>query len=326
MAVKFQDYYDTLGVDRNASENDVKKAYRRLARKYHPDVNKDKDAEEKFKKISEAHEVLKDPEKRKLYDQLGPDWEKGQDFRPPPGWQNVHFEFGTEPGAEAFNFGSGFSDFFEMLFGGRRAGGGGAGGRQASWVMRGQDHEAEINVSLEDAYHGATRTLTLQGHEVDTQGQVRPTVQNLQVRIPAGVTDGTRIRLTGKGGAGMGGGPGGDLYLKVHLEPHRLFRVDGHDLQVEVPVTPWEAALGATVEIPIMDGSVNLKIPAGTQSGQKLRLRGKGLPKRKDRRGDLFAVVKIVVPKSQTAREKELFEELAKVSSFNPRKDYTKDT
>jgi curved DNA-binding protein len=319
MAVKFQDYYDTLGVGRNASEDDIKKAYRKLARKYHPDVNKDKEAEERFKQVNEAHEVLKDPEKRKLYDQLGPNWQAGQDFRPPPGWENVNFEFGTEPGAEPFGFGSGFSDFFEMLFGGRRAAMGGAGGRQTSWVMSGQDHEAEISVSLEDAYHGATKTLTLQGHEVDTQGQVRPTVQNLQVRIPVGVTDGTRIRLTGKGGPGMGGGPAGDLYLKVHLEPHRRFRVDGHHLQLEVPVTPWEAALGATVEIQVMDGSVNLKIPPGTQSGQKLRLKGKGLPKKGNDRGDLFAAVKIVVPKSQTDREKKLFEELAKVSKFNPR-------
>ena len=319
MAVKFQDYYDTLGVDRNASEDEIKKAYRKLARKFHPDVNKDKDAEERFKQVNEAHEVLKDQEKRKLYDQLGPEWQAGQDFRPPPGWENVHFEFGTEPGAEAFGFGGGFSDFFEMLFGGRRAEGGGAAGRQTSWVMRGQDHEAEINVSLEEAYNGTMKTLTLQGHEVDTQGQVRPTVQNLQVRIPAGVTDGTRIRLAGKGAPGMGGGPAGDLYLKVHLEPHRRFRVDGHDLQLEVPVTPWEAALGATVEIQTMGGSVNLKIPRGTQSGQKMRLRGKGLPKKGDKRGDLFAVVKIVVPKSQTDREKELFEELAKVSKFNPR-------
>jgi curved DNA-binding protein len=321
MAVKFQDYYETLGVNRNASDDEIKRAYRKLARKYHPDVNKEKDAEEKFKQVNEAHEVLKDPEKRKLYDQLGADWEAGQDFKPPPGWENVHFEFQTGPGGDAFGFGGGFSDFFETLFGGRMAGRGGASARQAAWVMRGQDHEAEIQVSLEEAYHGATRTLTLQGHEVDDQGQVRPVVQNLQVKIPAGVADGTRIRLTGKGGAGMGGGPAGDLYLKVHIEPHPRFRVDGHDLLVEVPVTPWEAALGTMVEIPIMGGSVNLKIPPGTQSGQKLRLRGKGLPRKGHDRGDLFAAVKIVIPKSQTPQEKELFEELARVSSFNPRKD-----
>ncbi|MGD8372803.1 MAG: DnaJ C-terminal domain-containing protein [Syntrophobacterales bacterium] len=320
MAVKFQDYYETLGVGRNASEAEIKRAYRKLARKYHPDVNKDKEAEDKFKQINEAHEVLKDPKKRKLYDQLGPDWQAGQDFKPPPGWEDVHFDFQTGPGAEAFDFGGGFSDFFEMLFGGRMAGGGGASARQASWVMRGQDQEAGIEVSLEDAYHGATRTITLQGHEIDSQGQVRPTAQNLQVKIPPGVTDGTRIRLSGKGGAGMGGGPAGDLYLRVHIMPHARFRVEGHDLLVEVPVTPWEAALGATVEVPVMDGTVNLKIPAGSQSGQRLRLRGKGLPKKGSERGDLFARLKIAVPKDLNEREKELFAEMAEISKFNPRK------
>jgi curved DNA-binding protein len=320
MAVKFQDYYETLGVGRNASEAEIKRAYRKLARKYHPDVNKDKEAEDKFKQINEAHEVLKDPKKRKLYDQLGPDWQAGQDFKPPPGWEDVHFDFQTGPGAEAFDFGGGFSDFFEMLFGGRMAGGGGASARQASWVMRGQDQEAGIEVSLEDAYHGATRTITLQGHEIDSQGQVRPTAQNLQVKIPPGVTDGTRIRLSGKGGAGMGGGPAGDLYLRVHIMPHARFRVEGHDLLVEVPVTPWEAALGATVEVPVMDGTVNLKIPAGSQSGQRLRLRGKGLPKKGSERGDLFARLKIAVPKDLNEREKELFSEMAEISKFNPRK------
>jgi curved DNA-binding protein len=320
MAVKFQDYYETLGVGRNASEAEIKRAYRKLARKYHPDVNKDKEAEDKFKQINEAHEVLKDPKKRKLYDQLGPDWQAGQDFKPPPGWEDVHFDFQTGPGAEAFDSGGGFSDFFEMLFGGRMAGGGGASARQASWVMRGQDQEAGIEVSLEDAYHGATRTITLQGHEIDSQGQVRPTAQNLQVKIPPGVTDGTRIRLSGKGGAGMGGGPAGDLYLRVHIMPHARFRVEGHDLLVEVPVTPWEAALGATVEVPVMDGTVNLKIPAGSQSGQRLRLRGKGLPKKGSERGDLFARLKIAVPKDLNEREKELFAEMAEISKFNPRK------
>lgn len=319
MSVKFQDYYEILGVGRDASENEIKKAYRKLARKYHPDVNKDKGAEEKFKQINEAHEVLKDPEKRKLYDQLGPDWQAGQDFKPPPGWENVHFEFGSGPQAEAFHFGGGFSDFFEALFGGSMGGGGAARARQASWVMRGQDHEAQIEISLEDAYGGATRTITLKGHEVDPQGQVHPTVQNIQVKIPPGVTDGTRIRLAGKGGEGMGGGPRGDLYLKVHMEPHPRFTIDGHNLQVEVPVAPWEAALGATVQVVTMDGTVNLKIPPGAQSGQKLRLRGKGFPKKGGERGDLIARLKIVVPKDLTAKEKELFAEMAKVSSFNPR-------
>jgi curved DNA-binding protein len=320
MSVKFQDYYKILGVGRDASEDEIKRAYRKLARKYHPDVNKDKGAEEKFKQINEAHEVLKDPEKRKLYDQLGPDWQSGQDFKPPPGWENTHFEFRTGPGAETFDFGGGFSDFFETLFGSRMAGGGRASGRQGSWVMRGQDHEAEIEIDLESAYRGATRTLTLQGHEIDPQGQVRPTVQNIQVKIPSGVIDGTRIRLTGKGGEGMGGGPPGDLYLKVRIEPHPRFSLDGHNLQAEVPITPWEAALGGTVQVATMDGTVNLKIPPNSQSGQKLRLRGKGFPKKTGERGDLIARLKIVIPKKLTAREKELFAEMAKDSSFNPRK------
>ena len=320
MAVKFQDYYETLSVGRNASGDEIKKAYRKLARKYHPDVNQKNGAEEKFKQVNEAHEVLKDPEKRKLYDQLGPDWQAGQDFRPPPGWENVHFEFGTGAQAEAFNFGGGFSDFFETLFGGRMGGGGAARAGQGSWVMHGQNHEAEIAISLEDGYHGATRTITLQGQEIDDQGQLQPTLQNLQVKIPSGVTDGTRIRLNGKGGEGMGGGPPGDLYLRVKLEPHPRFRVDGHDLQIDVPLAPWEAALGATVAVDTLDGTVNLKIPPGSQSGQKLRLRGKGLSRNGDGRGDLFAQVKIVVPKELDPKEKELFSEMAKVSSFEPRK------
>jgi curved DNA-binding protein len=186
--------------------------------------------------------------------------------------------------------------------------------------MRGQDHEAEIEIDLESAYHGTTRTLTLQGHEIDQQGQVRPTVQNIQVKIPPGVTDGSRIRLSGKGGEGMGGGPPGDLYLKVHIEPHPRFSMDGHNLQVEVPIAPWEAALGGTVQVATMDGKVKLKIPSGSQSGQKLRLRGKGFPKKGGARGDLIARLKIVVPKDLTAREKELFAEMAEVSSFKPRK------
>jgi curved DNA-binding protein len=321
MAVKFQDYYETLGVGRNASEDEIKKAYRKLARKYHPDVNKDKEAEEKFKQVNEAHEVLKDPEKRKLYDQLGPDWQAGQDFKPPPGWENVHFEFSNDAQAEAFNFGGGFSDFFETLFGGRMAGGSRTTGRHTTWLMRGQDHEAEVAISLEDGYHGATRTITLQGHEIDGQGQLRPTVQNLQVKIPPGVTDGTRIRLNGKGGEGMGGGPSGDLYLRVKLEPHPRFQVDGHDLQIDVPLAPWEAALGATVEVDTLDGTVNLKIPPGSQSGQKLRLRGKGLPRNGDRQGDLHARVKIVVPKELDTKEKELYAKMAEVSNFNPRQE-----
>lgn len=324
MAVTFQDYYQTLGVSRDATPEAIKRAYRKLARKYHPDVNKSKDAEEKFKQVNEAHEVLKDAEKRKLYDQLGANWKAGQEFRPPPGWENVHFEFRGTPGAGDFDFGGGFSDFFETLFGGRRGTRRSAGAtgnvRQAAWSMPGQDHEAEIAIQLEDSYYGAAKTITLQGQEVDEQGRLRPVSRTYEVRIPAGVTDGNRIRLAGKGGAGIGGGPPGDLYLKVHIDPHPRFRLDGHDLEVEVPVTSWEAALGATVEVPVVEGVANLKIPPGIQSGQKLRLRGKGLPLRDGGRGDLLALVKIVVPKTLSDRERDLFNEMARVSSFNPRK------
>jgi curved DNA-binding protein len=319
MTVKFQDYYQTLGVSRDAKQDEVKKAYRKLARKYHPDVNKDRDAEERFKELSEAYEVLKDPEKRKLYDQLGADWKAGQDFRPPPGWDNVHFEFRGSPGEETFGFGSGFSDFFEMLFGGRM-GGGAPRDRQASWVMRGQDQVADITISLADAYYGSTKNVTLQAHEVDEKGGIRPVKHTYEVRIPAGITDGGRIRLSGQGGKGIGGGPPGDLYLKVRLTPHPRFRIDGHDLHLKVPVTPWEAALGATVEVKLIDGTVNLKIPPGSQSGQKMRLPGKGLPQAGGGRGDLFTEVRITVPKELSEKEKELFIEMSKVSGFNPRK------
>ncbi|MFP3870130.1 MAG: DnaJ C-terminal domain-containing protein [Syntrophobacteria bacterium] len=315
MAVKFQDYYKILGVDRNASQEEISKAYRKLARKYHPDVNKEKGAEDKFKQINEAYEVLKDPEKRQRYDQLGADWQAGQDFRPPPGWEDVHFEFRTAPG-EGFGFG-GFSDFFETLFGGQR-GRRATAGRQ-TWSMRGQDQEAEITIPLEDAYHGAIRSVSLQTQETDPEGFLRPTVQTYQVRIPAGVTEGSRIRLPGKGGCGLGGGPPGDLHLRVHIEPHPRFRLDGHNLEVDVPLSPWEAALGTTVQVPLVDGTASLKIPAGSQSGQRLRLRGKGLPKREGGAGDLLARLKIVVPKKLSSKEKELFTKLAQTSQFNPR-------
>jgi curved DNA-binding protein len=320
MAVKYEDYYKILGVDRGATHDEIKRAYRKLARRYHPDINKDKSAEDKFKQINEAHEVLGDPEKRKPYDQLGSNWKAGQDFRPPPGWERVHYEFrGTPPGGSASNLGD-FSEFFENIFAGR-----GPGRRTSSggpsWSMRGQDHEATVNIRLEDAYHGANRAISLNLNEVDGQGNVRPSVQKINVRIPPGVTDGMRLRLEGKGGPGMGGGVRGDLFIRVRFEPHPSFRPSGQDLETDIQVTPWEAALGAQVEIPTMNGTVTLKVPAGTQSGQKLRLRGKGLPKREEtEHGDLYATVKIAVPKELSPKEKDLFTELAKVSNFSPRK------
>jgi curved DNA-binding protein len=336
MAVKFQDYYEILGVPRSASQEEIHASYRKLARKYHPDINKSKDAEEKFKRVGEAYEVLKDPEKRKKYDALGENWKMGQDFTPPPGWEF----FSTRPGgrgrsSRGFNyevfgdFGdspfSGFSDFFDMLFGGgasefrqqggRRPAGGGFGGSAA---FRGQDQEAEISISVEDAYRGAKKSLTIESIVPGGSAHQRES-KTLEVTIPAGTTDGQRLRLRGQGTRGAGGGEAGDLYLRVHIEPHPLFRVSGNDLEIDVPVSPWEAALGARIEVPIVDGRAALKLPAGARSGQRLRLRGKGLPKRGGGQGDLYAVIRIDVPPRLSSREKELFEELARSSSFQPR-------
>jgi curved DNA-binding protein len=319
MDVKYQDYYETLGIKRNATPDEIKRAYRKMARKYHPDVNKDKDAEKKFKQISEAHEVLKDPEKRKLYDELGANWKDGQNFKPPPGWENFQRGHQQERTSQSFHFGEDYSDFFEAIFGSRMKGGEASGGQGASWKIRGQDHEATIEITLEDAFFGATKKMSLQSLAVDPQGQIRPTVKTYEVRIPAGIADGSRIRLAGKGGEGIGGGPPGDLYLKVHLLPHKRFQIDGYDLIYELPVTPWEAALGADIPVRLLDGDISLKINPRTQSGKKMRLKGKGLLKKGSGRGDLFVQIKIVIPKTLSEREKELFAELAKISGYNPR-------
>lgn len=334
MAVKFQDYYQTLGVSRNASQDEIHNAYRKLARKFHPDINKDAGAEEKFKQIGEAYEVLKDPEKRKRYDMLGSNWKAGQDFTPPPGWENVHFDFQTGGGgASGFRFRNGglggFSDFFKTFFGGM---GGGmdfdmgdfetaAGGSRAGpGTMRGQDHEAEITISLEDAYRGARRAITLQVAEPDGAGGLRHSARNYEVKIPPGIKDGGRIRLAGQGAKGMGGAPAGDLYLRVRIAPHPTFRVRGHDLEMDLKIAPWEAALGAKADVPTLDGPVTMTIPPGVQSGQRMRLKEKGLPKKGDARGDLYAVIQVAIPKDLSDKERELFEQLRDTSSFTPRK------
>ncbi len=325
MGVKFQDYYGILGVPRGASEQDIKKAYRRLAQKYHPDVNKDPAAETRFKQINEAYEVLGDADKRKKYDTLGSNWRAGQDFTPPPGWEGVHFDFRGAPGAgreSAFEGFGGFSDFFEEVFGtgfGRAARGRG-GARDAGWAERGQDHEAAITISLEDAYHGAHKTISLEAAEMDERGRARRKAKTYEVRIPPGASEGTRIRLSGQGGSGPGGGESGDLYLRVHIAPHAVYKINGHDIEMPLPLTPWEAALGAKVTVPTLAGTVSLNIPPRTQSGQHLRLRGKGLP-HGDRQGhgDLILETRIMVPERLTARERELFETLAHESSFKPR-------
>lgn len=323
MAVKFRDYYEVLGVSRNAGQEEIQRAYRKLARKYHPDVNKEPGAEEKFKEINEAYEVLKDPEKRAKYDQLGSNWRAGQDFRPPPGW-DVHFDFGTGPGQQDFFWsGSGdFSDFFEMLFGGqgfRRAQAVGRSRPGAAWRQPGADRHATLRITLEDAFHGAAKTITLQGMTTAIDGAVRPEVKSFEVKIPKGILPGQKIRLSGQGYEGISGGPPGDLYLEVEIEPHPVYRLEGRDLYMDLPVAPWEAALGAEVSVTTLGGTFSLKVPPGSQSGQKLRLRGKGMPNPKGTAGDLYAVLKIVVPKKLTRDEKALFEKLRDVSTFNPR-------
>lgn len=327
MAVKYKDYYEVLGVQRGASQDDVQKAYRKLARKYHPDVNKAADAEEKFKELNEAYEVLKDPDKRKLYDELGPNWQSGQDFRPPPGWEYQQYRGGGQQ-AE-FNWGGagGFSDFFETLFGGRgggfqqgfRGGGGTGFGQQQVWRQAGADQETTIRITLDEAFRGGTKPIVLQSQLINQHGQLEVQEKRYDVKIPAGIRSGQKIRLSGQGGEGTGGGPRGDLYMKVEIEPHPVYTLKGRDLYMEVPVAPWEAVLGAEVLIETLSGNVTLKIPAGTQSGQKMRLRGKGMPGPRSGPGDLYATITVKVPTKPSPREQELFDELKKASTFNPR-------
>jgi len=325
MAVKFRDYYEILGVPRTATQDEIQRAYRKLARKLHPDVNKASDAEEKFKELGEAYEVLKDPEKRQKYDQLGAHWKDGQDFRPPPGWE-AHFDFGrgAGPGGGGFEWtdAGGFSDFFEALFGGaggfRQARGGGPR-PGAVWRQDGADQEATIKISLEDAYHGATKSIGLQSQNLTPDGRVSLQEKNYEVKIPAGILPGQKIRLSGQGGEGVGGGRRGNLYLKVEIEPHPIYRLEGRDLYMDLAITPWEAVLGTELQISTLSGPLTLKVPPGTQNGKKLRFRGKGMPSAKGTAGNLYAVINIMVPTKPSKREEELFAELAKASNFNPR-------
>ena len=319
MPVQYKDYYQTLGVPRNASDADIKKSFRKLARQYHPDVAKDKkQAEEKFKEINEAYEVLSDPAKRKKYDELGADWKSGAEFRPPPGWEGSQGQpfrgrRGAGQGTEGFEFefgGTGFSDFFEQLFGAanaRRGGFSGFGNHQEEEIAeRGRDVEGDIMVTLEEAARGSIRSVSVRhGSKTETH----------QVKIPAGVTEGQRLRLSGRGEHGSGGGESGDLYLRVRLAKHPDFDVDGHNLIYEAELAPWEAVLGMELSVPTLTSHVHIKIPAGTQSGQKLRVRNHGLgPK-----GDLFVVTKIAVPSKVSDDEKKLWEQLKSESKFNPR-------
>jgi curved DNA-binding protein len=350
MPVKYRDYYEILGVSRTASEADIKKAFRKLAREFHPDVAKDKkQAEEKFKEINEAYEVLGDPAKRKKYDELGPNWSSGGDFRPPPGWGSFNSGRGQGargPGPEAYEFqfgGTGFSDFFEQLFGskGPRGGGGfgqapGAGSAPDFGAEPGRHIEGDIMVTLEEVLRGSVRSVSVRRpapcehcggtgqrarHVCNVcggTGRVEKT-ETYQVKIPAGVSEGQKLKVAGRGEAGLGGGKAGDLFLRVRLAKHPDFEVQDHNLVYTAELSPWEAVLGAEIPVPTLNAKVNIRIPPGTQSGQKLRVRGRGLPHRDGANGDLIVETRVEVPTKVTEAEKKIWEQLAKESSFNPR-------
>ena len=333
MPVQYKDYYSTLGVPRTASEAEIKKAFRKQAREFHPDVAKDKKrAEEKFKAANEAYEVLGDPAKRKRYDQLGANWKQGAGFNTPPSWEN---RGGAGAANQEFQFdGTGFSDFFEQMFGDRRAGR--SGGTREKQSERGADIEGDIMVTLEEVMRGSLRSVNV-SHAVKCaacsgtgrrgqraciacagEGRVN-TSETYQVKVPSGVVAGQRLRLAGRGEAGPRGGATGDLFLRVRLAKHVDFDVDEHNLIYEATIAPWEAVLGANISVPTLEGRVNIKVPAGTQSGQKLRVRGRGLPLREGGKGDLIVVTRVDVPLQVTDAERELWEKLAKSSSFKPR-------
>lgn len=304
--VEYKDYYKILDVARDASQEDIKRAYRKLARKYHPDVSKEADAESRFKDINEANEVLKDPEKRAAYDQLGSRWQAGEQFRPPPGW-DAGFEFSGAPHADAQA--QNFSDFFAELF-----------GRNASRTQRrtaGQDHHAKILLELEDAYRGGTHRIALRVPEIDASGHLVYRERTLNVQIPKGVRAGQQVRLAGQGAPGAGG-IAGDLYLEVQFKAHPLYHVDGTDLHLKLPVTPWEAALGATVKAPTPEGAVEVKIPPNSQTGRKLRLKGRGLPG--NPAGDLYLTLEVVLPNATTPQARELYQAMADQLAFDPRR------
>jgi len=311
--MEFKDYYGIMGVARDAAQDEIKRAYRKLARKYHPDVSKESDAEVRFKEVGEAYEVLKDPEKRTAYDQLGADWKAGQEFRPPPDW-DAGFEFsgGSFTGSDSADF----SDFFDALFGrgfgARRGGGGGA------FHAHGEDRHAKVLIDLEDAFNGATRTITLRIPELDANGRVNTREHTLNVTIPRGIRAGQHLRLAGQGAPGHGKGKPGDLYLEVEFRPHPLYRVEERDVFLDVPVAPWEAALGASVKVPTPGGQVELKVPPGSNTGRKLRLKGRGIPSKVP--GDLYVVLQIAVPPADNDATKGLYRKMAEqFGSFNPR-------
>jgi len=311
--VDFKDYYKIMGVERSATQDEIKRAYRKLARKYHPDVSKESDAEERFKEVGEAYEVLKDPEKRTAYDQLGANWKAGQDFRPPPDW-DAGFEFSG--GGFTRGDAAAYSDFFESLFG-HGFGSAQAGHGHTDFHARGEDHHAKVVIDLEDAYRGATRGITLRTPALDSHGHVITKERTLNVKIPKGVKQGQRIRLSGQGTPGTGQGQAGDLYLEIEFKPHSLYKVEARDVYLDLPVAPWEAALGATIKVPTPDGPVDLKIPQGTTNGRKLRLKARGIPGKPP--GDFYVVPQITLPPADSDAARELYRKMERELTYNPR-------
>lgn len=321
--MEYRDYYKIMGVERGATQDEIKHAYRKLARKYHPDINKESNAEGMFKELGEANEVLKDPEKRAAYDRLGANWKNGQEFQPPPDW-NAGYETGGS-GFDGQDMGN-QSDFFESLFrrgfaNAKAEPGGGFGGRSGGgqgYHAHGQDSHAKIQITLEEAYHGGSRRVNLQMPQVDADGHVVLREHPIEFTIPRGVRAGQRIRLAGQGGPGMGQGQPGDLYLEVAFEPHQHYRVDKHDVYSDLPVAPWEAALGAVIEVPTPSGPVELTVPAGSGEGRKLRLKGRGIPAKTP--GDFYFVLKIALPPAATEAGKDVYRKMsAEFANFNPR-------
>jgi len=311
--MEYKDYYAIMGLARDAAQDEIKRAYRKLSRKYHPDVSKEADAEERFKELGEAHEVLKDPEKRAAYDQLGAQWKAGQEFHPPPDW-DAGFEFSgggyTAAGAEDH------SAFFEELFGRGYARPSGAGGRR-TFRMRGEDHHAKVLIDLEDSFTGARRSISLRVPELTDEGHVTTRDHTLSVRIPKGIRPGQQIRLAGQGGPGLGGAESGDLYLEVEFRDHPLYRLDGADIYFDLPVAPWEAVFGAGVKAPTPCGVVDLKIPANSNQGRKLRLKGRGLPGKEP--GDLYVILQVTLPPADSDAAKTLYKQMEDQLGFNPR-------
>ncbi len=308
--MKFKDYYEILGVPRTATPDEIKGAYRKLARKYHPDVSKEPNAETRFKELGEAHEVLKDPEKRALYDKMGSQWKAGQDFRPQPGW-DAGFEF--RGGDQSGDFDP--DDFFEAFFGRKPRGG---SGRRPNRHAQGEDHHAKVMIDLEDAFRGGQRSITLRMPGYDPQGRMTTHERTLDVNIPKGIRAGQHLRLAGQGGAGVGKGAPGDLYLEVAFNPHPVFRVDDRDVYVDLSLAPWEAALGAKVDMPTPEGPIQLTIPAGSSSGRQMRLKGRGIPGQPP--GDLFVVLNVALPPANAEAEREAYRALGRAfSNFHPR-------